>query len=63
MITRISSSLVNRIAGSERMIVSDVAGTTRDPIDIELEFEGRRLRLVDTAGIRRAAKVRESVEY
>jgi GTPase len=57
------SSLLNNILGFERTIVSDVAGTTRDPIDIELEFEGRRLRLVDTAGIRRAAKVRESVEY
>jgi GTPase len=57
------SSLLNNVLGFERTIVSDVAGTTRDPIDIELEFEGRRLRLVDTAGIRRAAKVRESVEY
>jgi GTP-binding protein len=57
------SSLLNTFLGFERVIVSDVAGTTRDPIDIELEFEGRRLRLVDTAGIRRAAKVRESVEY
>ena len=57
------SSLLNTFLGEQRTIVSDVAGTTRDPIDIELEFEGRRLRLVDTAGIRRAAKVKESVEY
>jgi GTP-binding protein len=57
------SSLLNTFLGYDRVIVSDIAGTTRDPIDIELEFEGRRLRLVDTAGIRRAAKVRESVEY
>jgi len=57
------SSLLNAFLGFERVIVSDVAGTTRDPIDIELEFEERRLRLVDTAGIRRAAKVSESVEY
>jgi GTPase len=57
------SSLLNTFLGFERTIVSEVAGTTRDPIDIELEFEDRRLRLVDTAGIRRAAKVRESVEY
>jgi GTP-binding protein len=57
------SSLLNTFLGEERVIVSDVAGTTRDPIDMELEFEGRRLRLVDTAGIRRAAKVKESVEY
>jgi GTP-binding protein len=57
------SSLLNAFLGFERVIVSDVAGTTRDPIDIELEVEDRRIRLVDTAGIRRAAKVSESVEY
>ena len=57
------SSLLNTFLGFERVIVSEVAGTTRDPIDIELEAEGRRIRLVDTAGIRRAAKVKESVEY
>ncbi len=57
------SSLMNRILGADRTIVSEVAGTTRDPIDVEFEFEDRRLRLVDTAGIRRAAKVSESVEY
>ena len=57
------SSLLNAFLGFERVIVSDVAGTTRDPIDTELEFEGRSLRLVDTAVIRRAAKVSESVEY
>ena len=45
------------------MIVSDVAGTTRDAIDTPIEVEGRKLLLVDTAGIRRAAKVNESVEY
>ena len=57
------SSLVNAFLGQERVIVSDVAGTTRDAIDTPLEIEGRRLLLVDTAGIRRAAKVSESVEY
>ena len=57
------SSLMNAFLGFDRVIVSDVAGTTRDPIDTEFEFEGRRMVLVDTAGIRRAAKVRESVEY
>src|SRR4051794_39789912 len=57
------SSLLNAFLGFERVIVSDVAGTTRDPIDSLLEFEGRPIRLVDTAGIRRAAKVSESVEY
>jgi GTP-binding protein len=57
------SSLVNRFLGAERVIVSDVAGTTRDAIDLPLEFEGRELILVDTAGLRRQAKVGESVEY
>ena len=52
------SSLVNPFLGHERVIVSDVAGTTRDAIDIPLEVDGRRLLLVDTAGIRRQAKVR-----
>jgi GTPase len=57
------SSLVNRFAGAERVIVSPVAGTTRDAIDLEIEFEGRRLVLIDTAGLRRQAKVGESLEY
>ena len=57
------STLVNRIAGSERVIVSEVAGTTRDAIDLPLEVGGRKLVLVDTAGIRRQAKVSDSVEY
>ena len=57
------SSLVNRFAGAERVIVSPLAGTTRDAIDLEIEFEGRRLVLVDTAGLRRQAKVGESLEY
>jgi GTPase len=57
------SSLMNAFLGYDRVIVSEVAGTTRDPIDTEFEFEGRKVVLVDTAGIRRAAKVKESVEY
>ena len=57
------SSLVNRFAGDERVIVSPVAGTTRDAIDLPVEFEGRALILVDTAGLRRQAKVGESIEY
>ncbi|WP_249020673.1 ribosome biogenesis GTPase Der [Conexibacter sp. S30A1] len=57
------SSLVNRFLGSERVIVSDQAGTTRDAIDLPMRFEGRSLVLVDTAGLRRAAKVGESLEY
>jgi GTPase len=57
------SSLVNKILGSERVIVSPVAGTTRDAIDLPFEVEGRRLVLVDTAGLRRQAKVGDSLEY
>jgi len=57
------SSLVNRFAGQERVIVNDEAGTTRDAIDLPLTFDGRRLVIVDTAGMRRQSKVGESVEY
>jgi GTP-binding protein len=57
------SSLVNAFLGSERVIVSDRAGTTRDAIDTELEVEGRRVVLVDTAGLRRRSKVAGSVDY
>ena len=57
------SSLVNAFLGRERVIVSEVAGTTRDAIDTPIEVDGRRMLLIDTAGIRRGAKVQESVEY
>ena len=57
------SSLVNRFLGQERVIVSEAAGTTRDAIDLPLDVDGRRLILIDTAGLRRAAKVDDSVEY
>jgi GTP-binding protein len=57
------SSLVNRFAGADRVIVSDVAGTTRDAIALPLEVDGRKLVVVDTAGMRRQSKVSESVEY
>jgi GTP-binding protein len=57
------SSLVNRFLGEERVIVSELAGTTRDAIDTPLVVGERRLVLVDTAGMRRQAKVADSVEY
>jgi GTP-binding protein len=57
------SSLVNAFLGRDRVIVAPEAGTTRDAIDTPIEVDGRRMLLVDTAGIRRAAKVSESVEY
>lgn len=56
------SSLLNAIIGSERSIVSEVPGTTRDAIDTEFEFEGRKIVLVDTAGIRRRGRVGPGVE-
>jgi GTPase len=57
------SSLVNRFLGAPRVIVSPIAGTTRDAIDLPMTFEDRELILIDTAGLRRQAKVSESVEY
>jgi GTP-binding protein len=56
------STLVNRLLGEERMIASDVPGTTRDSISVDLERDGRKYRLIDTAGIRRRARVEEAVE-
>jgi GTP-binding protein len=57
------SSLVNRFLGTTRVIVSEMAGTTRDAIDQPMSFAGRELVLVDTAGLRRQSKVAESLEY
>jgi GTPase len=57
------SSLVNRFLGEERVIVSELAGTTRDAIDMPLLVGDRKLILIDTAGMRRQSKVSDSVEY
>ena len=57
------SSLLNALLGSDRVIVSETAGTTRDPVDTEAEVEGRRIVLVDTAGLRRRGKVAGTVDY
>jgi GTPase len=57
------SSLVNRFLGEDRVIVADIAGTTRDAIDMPLMIGERKLILVDTAGMRRQSKVSDSVEY
>jgi len=56
------SSLTNRIAGTERVVVSDEPGTTRDRIDIPLEYEGSRLLLMDTAGLRRPGRRHRTAE-
>lgn len=56
------SSLVNKIVGEERVIVSDIAGTTRDSVDTEVFVEGQKYVLIDTAGLRRKSKVKESIE-
>ncbi|MFO7768157.1 MAG: ribosome biogenesis GTPase Der [bacterium] len=57
------SSFVNTVVGDQRVIVSPEAGTTRDPADIDVELEGQRLTLIDTAGLRRRSRVKENVEY
>jgi GTP-binding protein len=57
------SSLLNKLLGEERVIVTPIAGTTRDSIDTRIEFDGREVVLVDTAGLRRRTKVAGSVDY
>lgn len=57
------SSLVNRLLGSERSIVTDIAGTTRDAIDTKLEYNGKKYTIIDTAGIRKKRSVEDDVEY
>ena len=57
------SSFVNRLFGEERVVVSEVAGTTRDPVDSSLQYHGKAFVFVDTAGLRRQSKVKDSVEY
>ena len=56
------SSLINKILGENRAIVSDIAGTTRDAIDTEYENENGKYVFIDTAGVRRKSKVKESIE-
>ncbi|MCB0277674.1 MAG: ribosome biogenesis GTPase Der, partial [Calditrichaeota bacterium] len=57
------SSFVNTLLGRERVIVTPVAGTTRDPIDSDLNYQNRKYLLIDTAGLKRKAKVQENVLF
>ena len=57
------SSLINRILGEERLIVSDIAGTTRDAIDTYFEKDEKKYVFIDTAGIRRKSKIKENIEH
>jgi len=57
------SSMLNAFTGEERVIVSDIPGTTRDAVDTLVEWKGEKVRLIDTAGIRRRGKIQGSVEY
>lgn len=57
------SSIVNRLLGFERSIVTDIAGTTRDAIDTRFTYDGRNYTIIDTAGIRKKAKVEDDIEY
>lgn len=57
------SSLVNLLLGENRSIVTDVPGTTRDSVDTHLKFQGEDITLIDTAGLRKKSKIKESVEF
>ncbi len=57
------SSLINKLLGEERLIVSDIAGTTRDAVDTEIRYNGKEYVFIDTAGLRRKSKVKEELEH
>ncbi len=56
------SSIINKIVGQNRLIVSDIAGTTRDAVDTHIEIDGTKYTFIDTAGIRRASKINDKIE-
>jgi len=57
------SSMVNAIAGSERVIVSEIPGTTRDAVDVRIEKDGQTLIVIDTAGVRKKGKMADNIEF
>ena len=57
------SSIINKLIGENRLIVSDIAGTTRDAIDTEVKFNGKEYVFIDTAGLRRKNKIKEELEH
>jgi GTP-binding protein len=57
------STLVNAMAGSERVIVSEIPGTTRDAVDVRLEKDGQTLLIIDTAGVRKKSKMEDDIEF
>ena len=57
------STLLNQLAGDERVLVSDVPGTTRDPINMVIELDGEPFEIIDTAGIKRRTKIKDDVEF
>jgi DNA polymerase-3 subunit alpha (Gram-positive type) len=56
------SSIINRLLGEERLIVSDIAGTTRDAVDTAVKYNGTEYVFIDTAGLRRKSKVKDEIE-
>lgn len=57
------STMLNRLAGTERVLVSDIPGTTRDPINLVVEIEGEYFEVIDTAGIKKATKIKDDADY
>lgn len=57
------SSILNALTGTNRSLVSDIPGTTRDSIDAMIDYKGERFRVIDTAGLRRKSKIRDNIEF
>lgn len=57
------SSIINKLLGEDRLIVSDIAGTTRDAVDTEIKYKGKEYVFIDTAGLRRKNKIKEDLEH